>query len=72
MPVSLAEVYQLNKASQGKPNELDFAYVPTKQQVDSAVAVLKQNGQDVKQYNGTPLFVARAGKEKGFLTIQQG
>ncbi len=72
VPVSLAEVYQLNKASQGKPNELDFAYVPTKQQVDSAVAVLKQNGQDVKQYNGTPLFVARAGKEKGFLTIQQG
>jgi Tic22-like family len=72
VPVSLAEVYQLDKASQGKPNELDFAYVPTKQQVDSAVAVLKQNGQDVKQYNGTPLFVARAGKEKGFLTIQQG
>jgi Tic22-like family len=72
VPVSLAEVYQLNKANQGKPNELDFAYVPTKQQVDSAVAVLKQNGQDVKQYNGTPLFVARAGKDKGFLTIQQG
>ena len=72
VPVSLAEVYQLNKASQGKPNELDFAYVPTKQQVDFALAVLKQNGQEVKQYNGTPLFVARAGKEKGFLTIQQG
>lgn len=72
VPVSLAEVYQLNKASKGKPNELDFAYVPTKQQVDSAMAVLKKNGQEVKQYNGTPLFVARAGKEKGFLTIQQG
>jgi Tic22-like family len=72
VPVSLAEVYQLNQANQGKPNNLDFAYVPTQKQVDSAIAVLKQNGQDVKQYNGAPLFVARAGKDKGFLTIQQG
>ncbi|WNZ45875.1 hypothetical protein Q2T42_29215 [Leptolyngbya boryana CZ1] len=72
VPVSLAEVYQLNQGAQGKPDKLDFAYVPTKQQVDSAVAILKQGGQQVSQFNGTPLFVARAGKEKGFLTIQEG
>ncbi|MBW4539701.1 MAG: hypothetical protein KME43_11245 [Myxacorys chilensis ATA2-1-KO14] len=72
VPVSLAEVYQLNQANQGKKDKLDFAYVPTKQQVESALALLKQSGQKVNQFNGTPLFVARAGKEKGFLTIQQG
>jgi hypothetical protein len=72
VPVSLAEVYQLNQGSQGKPDKLDFAYVPAKQQVDSAMAILKQGGQQVKQFNGTPLFVARAGKDKGFLTIQEG
>lgn len=72
VPVSLAEVYQLNRANQGKPDQLDFAYVPTKQQVDSAMSLMKQSGQQVQQFNGTPLFVARAGKDKGFLTIQQG
>lgn len=72
VPVSLAEVYQLNQANQSKPEKLDFAYVPTKQQMDSAMTVLKQNGQQAKQFNGTPLFVARAGKDKGFLTIQEG
>ncbi|NDJ16243.1 Tic22 family protein [Myxacorys almedinensis] len=72
VPVSLAEVYQLNQANQGKKDKLDFAYVPTKQQVASAVALLKQSGQKVDQFGGTPLFVARAGKEKGFLTVQEG
>lgn len=72
VPVSLAEVYQLNQTNQGKPEKLDFAYVPTKQQLDSAVAILKANGQNVNQFNGTPLFVARAGDKKGFLTIQEG
>lgn len=72
VPVSLAEVYQLVRSNQGKPDQLDFAYVPTKQQLDSAVAVMKVGDKKATQFNGTPLFVARAGKEKGFLTIQQG
>ncbi|MGI0485290.1 Tic22 family protein [Pantanalinema rosaneae CENA516] len=72
VPVSLAEVYKLDQDNQGKPQGLDFAYVPSQQQVNSAVALLKQSGQQVQQFNGTPLFVARGGAEKGYLTIQQG
>lgn len=74
VPVSLAEVYQLDQASQGKAakERLNFAYVPSQQQVDLALTLLKQSGQKVEQFNGTPLFVARGGAEKGYLTIQQG
>lgn len=72
MPVSLAEIYKLDQANQGKPEELDFAYVPSQQQVASAVEVLKQSGQQAQQFNGTPLFFARSSKEGGYLTIQQG
>ncbi|MBD2022731.1 hypothetical protein H6F43_21345 [Leptolyngbya sp. FACHB-36] len=72
VPVSLAEVYQLNESNKGKPEGLGFAYVPSRQQVDTAVNLLKQGGQQVQQFNGTPLFVARGGKDKGYLTIQQG
>ena len=71
VPVSLGEVYMLDQASSTKPNSLDFAYVPAKQQVDAAMALLKQSGQDEKKFQGTPLFVAKAGKEKGYLTVKQ-
>jgi nickel transport protein len=72
VPVSLAEIYQLDQSGNGKPDDLDFAYVPSKQQVDTALSLLKQSGQQVQQFNATPLFVARGGNEKGYLTIQQG
>ncbi len=71
VPVSLGEVYKLDQASGNKPNSLDFAYVPAKQQVDAAMAILKQSGQDEKKFQGTPLFVAKAGKEQGYLTVKQ-
>lgn len=71
VPVSLGEVYKLDQANQNKPNALDVAYVPSKQQVDAALALLRQNGQKVNRFNGTPLFVAKAGKQEGYLTIKQ-
>lgn len=72
VPISLAEVYKLNQDGKGKPESLGFAYVPSQIQVSTAVDLLKKSGQEVKQFAGTPLFVARGGKERGYLTIQQG
>lgn len=72
VPVSLGEVYQLGRSTQGKPQGLEFAYVPMEQQVKLALTVLQQGGQKVDRFNGVPLFLARGGKEKGYLTIQRG
>lgn len=71
VPVSLGEVYQLDKDNQNQPNGLDFQYVPMQQQVQSAEALLTQNGNPQQQFRGVPLFVAKAGQESGYLTIQQ-
>ncbi len=71
VPVSLAEVYQLNVANKDKKDKLDFAFVPSRQQVDTAQTLLKQSGEK-NPFSGTPLFVARGGADKGYLTIQQG
>lgn len=73
VPVSLGEVYKLDQANQNKPNSIDFAYVPAQQEVDAALTLLQQTGQKVEKFNGTPLFVAKAGKEKvkGYLTVKQ-
>lgn len=71
-PVSLAEVYQKHQAQKDKPDPLEFAYFPVQQQVDSAMTLLRQQGQEVPQFNGVPMFIATGGPEKGYLTIQQG
>ncbi len=72
MPVSLGEIYQLTQANKGKPEEVQFAFVPAPQQVQSAKTVLQQTGQQVNEFNGVPLFLARGGAENGYLTIQRG
>ena len=64
VPVSLSEVYQLAEANAKKQDGLNFAYVPTQAQVDSAKQLL---GKEYK--GGVPLFVARGGKENGELTV---
>ena len=71
VPVSLGEVYKLVQANKNKPNSPKFAFVPDGQQVEAARTLLKQRGQKVEAFTGTPLFVAKAGKEKGYLTISQ-
>lgn len=71
VPVSLAEVYKLEQANKNKANSPDFAFVPHQQQVDAAKKLLQQSGQKADQFKGTPLFVAKAGQKKGYLTIKQ-
>jgi Tic22-like family len=70
-PVSLAEVYQLAIADDS--NQLEFAFIPIQQEVQTAVEVLRQGGENVQEFEGVPLFIARSGgEESGYLTIQQG
>ena len=72
MPVSLGEIYQITESNKDKPNEVQFAYVPAPSQVQSAKTVLQQTGQQVNEFNGVPLFLARGGPDNGYLTIQRG
>lgn len=72
VPVSLGEIYQLSQTSKGKPDEVQFAYVPTSVQVESAKTLLQQNGQQANEFSGVPLFLARGGPENGYLTIERG
>jgi hypothetical protein len=71
-PVSLSEVYQMNEQGRNNPEDLQFAYVPVQTQVDSARAVMQENGRSPNEFNGVPLFIARGGPDEGYLTIQRG
>ncbi len=67
--VNLGEVYKVAQNSQGQPDGLTFAYVPTQKEVEEAKKILTKGGQEYK--GGVPLFVARAGKDQGYLSIEQ-
>lgn len=71
VPVSLAQIYKLKQENQSKPDGLNFAFIPVQQQVQAAQAILGQSGQQGQSFQGTPLFVARGGKENGYLTVQE-
>ncbi|MFM7190549.1 MAG: Tic22 family protein, partial [Microcystaceae cyanobacterium] len=49
-----------------KPDALVFAYVPVPTEVEAAKKLAGQQYQ-----GGVPLYIARGGKEQGYLTIQQ-
>ncbi|NJK75256.1 MAG: hypothetical protein HC849_20505 [Oscillatoriales cyanobacterium RU_3_3] len=71
LPVSLGEIYQTSQASKGAPEELQLTFIPAPQQVEFAKTVLRQNGQQVNEYQGVPLFLVRGGPQNGYLTVQQ-
>lgn len=71
-PVPLGEVYRMAESSKDSPERIVFDLVPMQRQVDSALALLREEGQQVQQFPGVPLFYASGGTDKGYLTIQRG
>jgi hypothetical protein len=69
VPVSLGEIFELKEANAQKPDGINFAYVPMREEVEGAKKILSANDQEYK--GGVPLFVAKAGEDKGYLTIKQ-
>ncbi|MGF1591307.1 MAG: Tic22 family protein [Pleurocapsa sp.] len=69
VPVSLAEVYKLSESAQTQENALNFAYVPEEEAVNSAKTIGEANQQPYQ--GGVPLFVARGGEGKGYLTFER-
>ena len=69
VPVSLGEVYKLAGTAQTEENALNFAYVPQEEAVASAKTIGEANQQPYQ--GGVPLFVAKGGEDKGYLTIEK-
>lgn len=70
VPVSLKDIYDLDLENADQKDGLDFTYVPAQAEVDIAKTILTQSGKEYK--GGVPLFVAKGGKEQGYLTVAQG
>jgi hypothetical protein len=69
----LSAIYLHNKENKSKQDSFVFeCCIPTRQQVEAATTILKQNGQKVDQLRSTPLFVARFKDKKGYLVAREG
>jgi Tic22-like family len=66
--VPLSEMYKIQIAN-NSTSKLDIAFVPNDAQVKTALALTQKTNPQVKSFNGVPLFVARAGKQKGYITV---
>jgi hypothetical protein len=70
--MSMKAAYDIKVKNKAKA-DLSIEFVPPKQQIDAALATLKQNGQNVKAFpNDIPVFFATTGDGKGYLTLEQG
>lgn len=73
VPISLGDVYKMSRQGGNPQDRLEFAYIPTQQQVDAAKQLLTQRGNaNAANFQGVPLFIAKGGRDNGYLTIQQG
>lgn len=72
VPVSLAQIYKLKQENQNKPDALEFMFVPTQQELQSAEAIKPPSGQQAQKFQGTPLFVATGASSQEFIVFPQG
>ncbi|WAL62630.1 Tic22 family protein [Thermocoleostomius sinensis] len=74
VPISLARVYEIALDGQNEENPLRVAFIPQRQEVEAAVAILEESGQSAENFQGVPLFIAKSGEgeEEALLTVRRG
>lgn len=73
-PVSLAQVYEIALAGRSEENPLQVAFIPVQQEVEAALSILREEGENLEEFPGVPLFVAKSGEgeNESTLTILRG
>ncbi|MBD0262792.1 MAG: hypothetical protein ICV78_08705 [Tolypothrix sp. Co-bin9] len=68
--VPLGVIYQQLQQSKNQPNRLLFAFKPVDTEVKGAMDLLRQSGQQVKEFKSVPVFAVRFSPEQGYVPIQ--
>ena len=72
VPISLKQAYDITTQNKDKRESLVFQFLPTEEQVNFALGIVnkgKPANEQIKTFNGVPLFYAVGGEEKGLLTV---
>ncbi|CEJ42154.1 Tic22 family protein [Umezakia ovalisporum] len=68
--VPLGVIYEQLQQTKNQSQRLLFAFKPVEQEIKGAMELLRQNGQEVKQFNSVPIFAVRFSPEQGYVPIQ--
>ncbi len=72
VPISLKQAYTITTQNKDKQESLIFQFLPTQEQLTFALDILnkdKPEAEQLKSFNGVPLFYAVGGPDKGLLTV---
>jgi len=69
-PVPLGVIYQQARKNAKQPNSPVFVLNPEKGEIDGALALLRQSGQQIQQFNGVPVFLVRSAPNQGYVSIK--
>jgi hypothetical protein len=68
--VPLGIIYQQLQETKNQPNRLVFAFKPVDQEIQGALELLRQSGQQVNQFKSVPVFAVRFAPDMGYVPIQ--
>jgi len=70
--LTLAEIYEADRDNHiAHEDPMEFAYVPSRQQLQQAADVFAAQNLDMGDFTGVPLFFATSRANGGYMTIQQ-
>ncbi|TAF56435.1 MAG: hypothetical protein EAZ61_03200 [Oscillatoriales cyanobacterium] len=70
--LTLAEIYEADRDNHiAHENPMEFAYVPSRQQLQQAADVFAEQNLDIERFDGVPLFFATSRANGGYMTIEQ-
>jgi len=68
--VPLGVIYQQLQQTKNQPNRLVFAFKPVDAEIKAAMDLLRQSGQQVKEFKSVPVFAVRFAPDKGYVPIK--
>jgi nickel transport protein len=70
--LTLAEIYEADRDNHiAHEDPMEFAYVPSRQQLQQAADVFAAQNVDIERFDGVPLFFATSRANGGYMTIEQ-
>ncbi|NJN62240.1 MAG: hypothetical protein HC795_12560 [Coleofasciculaceae cyanobacterium RL_1_1] len=70
--LTLAEIYEADRDNHiAHEDPMEFAYVPSRQQLQQAEEVFASQNVEIERFDGVPLFFATSRANGGYMTIEQ-
>lgn len=70
--LTLAEIYEADRDNHiAHEDPMEFAYVPSRQQLQQAEEVFASQNLEIERFDGVPLFFATSRANGGYMTIEQ-